>query len=348
MWMQRKTRLAHNKYKQKRRIANQICKRKMKQALKKNVEQIEKDFNQRNVRDFYRKIKMQRKGFQHTITNIKDKNGTTLTEEAEIVSRWKEYFSELYNMNGDQPNYSNELEIFSEETGVEIPEYDETVNAILKLKDNKATGEDTIAAEMFKAGDEWRNGIIMPIHKKGIKTDCQNYRGITLLNVTYKILAAIIARRLKVYSEGILTDYQCGFREQKSTVDQIFYVRQKMEKCAEYNIDLHMVFTDFKQATNEPYKNEDIVRFIKSQRLRWLGHLNRMDESRAPKRIFEARPLFQRNIGRPRLKWKDDVAEDFRKMNITNWQQLTTDREGWRRIVNQARAHIGLVPDFRT
>ncbi|XP_055375855.1 uncharacterized protein LOC129608396 [Condylostylus longicornis] len=89
-------------------------------------------------------------------------------------------------------------------------------------------------------------------------------------------------------------------------------------------------------------KNEDIVRFIKSQRLRWLRHLNRMDESRAPKRIFEARPLFQRNIGRPRSRWKDDVAEDWRKMNITNWQQLTTDREGWRRIVNPARAHTGL------
>ncbi|XP_055371857.1 uncharacterized protein LOC129605884 [Condylostylus longicornis] len=89
-------------------------------------------------------------------------------------------------------------------------------------------------------------------------------------------------------------------------------------------------------------KGRDIARFIKSQRLKWLIDLNRMDESKALKRIFEARPLFQRNIGRPKLRWKDGVEEDLRKINITSWWQLTTDREGWRRIANHTKAHTGL------
>jgi len=53
--------------------------------------------------------------------------------------------------------------------------------------------------------------IICPIHKKSDKTDCQNYRGISLLSVIYKVFAKILAKRLSPYSEQIIGDYQCGF-----------------------------------------------------------------------------------------------------------------------------------------
>jgi len=54
--------------------------------------------------------------------------------------------------------------------------------------------------------------IICPIHKKVDKTDCQNYRGISLLSVIYKVFAKILAKRLSPYTEQIIGDYQCGFR----------------------------------------------------------------------------------------------------------------------------------------
>jgi sorting nexin-29 len=96
--------------------------------------------------------------------------------------------------------------------------------------------------------DDWEVGLIVPLFKKDYKMKCENYRGITLLNVAYKILSRIILERLKEYSEEILGEYQCGFRPQKRTTDQIFVLRQILENIYAHDIDLHLLFIDFKKA----------------------------------------------------------------------------------------------------
>ena len=63
--------------------------------------------------------------------------------------------------------------------------------------------------------DNWKIGLSVPLFRKGDKMKCENYGGIMLLNVTYKILSSVILERLKVYSEEILGEYRCGFRPQK-------------------------------------------------------------------------------------------------------------------------------------
>ena len=95
--------------------------------------------------------------------------------------------------------------------------------------------------------EEWLMGLLIPIHKKGSRSDCENYRGICLLNVSYKILAVILYDRLAVYTEEIIGDYQGGFRTGRSTTDQLFIIRQIMEKAWEYNISIHQLFVDFKR-----------------------------------------------------------------------------------------------------
>ena len=81
-----------------------------------------------------------------------------------------------------------------------------------------------------KLPEEWKESIIVPIHKKGDKTDYNNYRGISLLPTTYKILSNILLSRLIPYAKEIIGDHQCGFRRNKLTIDHIFCIRQILEK----------------------------------------------------------------------------------------------------------------------
>jgi hypothetical protein len=78
--------------------------------------------------------------------------------------------------------------------------------------------------------DQWRESIIVPVHKKGDKTDCNNYLGISLLSTLYKILSNILLSRLGPYIDEIIGDRQCRFRRNRSTTDQIFSIHQILEK----------------------------------------------------------------------------------------------------------------------
>jgi hypothetical protein len=78
--------------------------------------------------------------------------------------------------------------------------------------------------------EEWKESVIVPIYKKGDKTECNNYRDISLLPTTYKILSNILPSRLIPYAKEIMRDHQCGFRCNKSTTDHIFCIRQILEE----------------------------------------------------------------------------------------------------------------------
>jgi hypothetical protein len=77
---------------------------------------------------------------------------------------------------------------------------------------------------------QWKESIIVPVLKKGDKTDCNNYRRISLRSTLYKILSNIFLRRLSPYIEEIIGDYQCGFRRNRSTIPRISCIRQILEK----------------------------------------------------------------------------------------------------------------------
>jgi hypothetical protein len=78
--------------------------------------------------------------------------------------------------------------------------------------------------------DQWKESIILQVHKKGVKTDCNNYRGISLFSTSYKMLSNILLSKLSPYADEIIGDHQCGFRSNRSTTDQIFYIQQILEK----------------------------------------------------------------------------------------------------------------------
>jgi len=84
---------------------------------------------------------------------------------------------------------------------------------------------------------------------------CKNYRPIMLLNVAYKIFATTLCKKLTEIMEGKLGEYQMGFRPDRSTIDNIFTLRQIYEKCHGYNIELYNVFIDFNQAFDSINRN---------------------------------------------------------------------------------------------
>jgi len=95
---------------------------------------------------------------------------------------------------------------------------------------------------------EWNVSIICLIHKKGDIMECSNYRGVSLLNTAYKILSNILFARISPFAKNIIGNYQCGFRKNGSTANQIFTLRQILEKTKEFGIETRHLFIDFKSA----------------------------------------------------------------------------------------------------
>jgi hypothetical protein len=71
---------------------------------------------------------------------------------------------------------------------------------------------------------------------------------IIILSTAYKILSKILLAMLTPYVNEVIRDHQCGFRRNRSTTDQIFYILQILEKKWEYNGTVHQLFIDFKKA----------------------------------------------------------------------------------------------------
>jgi hypothetical protein len=80
----------------------------------------------------------------------------------------------------------------------------------------------------------------------------------------------------------------------------------------------------------------NIIRVIKSRRMRWAGHVTRMGEGRGAYRILVGRPEGRRPLGRPRRRWEDNIKMDLQKVGCRgmDWIDMAQDRDRWRAVVN--------------
>ena len=162
-----------------------------------------------------------KKGYQPRCSIAKDERGDLVADSHSIVATWRNYFSQLFNRHGVKD--VGQAEIHTSEPLVPEPSASEVELAVDKQKSHKSPGIGQIPAELIKAGgrkicleihklityiwkkeklpEECKESIIVPIHKKGDKTDCNNYRGISLLPTTYKILSNILLSRLIPYAK---------------------------------------------------------------------------------------------------------------------------------------------------
>jgi hypothetical protein len=84
------------------------------------------------------------------------------------------------------------------------------------------------------------------------------------------------------------------------------------------------------------YSSPNIIRVIKSRRMRWAGHVARMGEGRSVYRILVGKPEGKRPLGRPRCRWENNIKMDLKEIRIngTNWIPLAQDRVQWQDCVN--------------
>jgi hypothetical protein len=67
-----------------------------------------------------------------------------------------------------------------------------------------------------------------------------------------------------------------------------------------------------------------------------------MEDKAVPKRMLKGRLYSKGRKGRPRLRWLDDIESDLKKMKVKGWKEKMRNREQWRLIVKEAKAHSGL------
>ena len=146
------------------------------------------------------------------------------------------------------------------------------LKAIKQLKTNKSGGPDKLINEMFMHGknilvptlcnlfnkifeigkfpDDWSEGYVIPLHKKGDANEVENYRGITLLSTLGKLFTRVINNRLNEWAENysVLIEAQAGFRIHMSTVDNIVVLHGLISHILNQGKRLFCAFIDFTKA----------------------------------------------------------------------------------------------------
>ena len=218
-------------------------------------------------RQLFKKVTELTREFQPSLKVIKNKQGDVLTENQEILGRWREYCSEMYHAPCDTDVSDNNDEV-SEREPEPLPE--EVRWALKQISNGKSPGCDDVPIELIKEGKEksinlyhtiilkiwrtcswptaWKRSVYIPLPKKGDLKLCSNYRTIALISHASKILLKIIQKRLEKKLDEEINIVQAGFRPNRGTRDHIFNLRNILEKCREYNKDLYACFIDYSKA----------------------------------------------------------------------------------------------------
>ena len=84
-------------------------------------------------------------------------------------------------------------------------------------------------------------------------------------------------------------------------------------------------------------KHENIINFARAQRLGWYDHIERIQEIRMVKAMHAWKPISKRPMGRPKIRWEDDVKKDIQRLKVPNWKTFVQDRRRWKEVVEKAK-----------
>ena len=232
-------------------------------------DEIQRAADMGDTRKMYEGIKRCIGPVKRAVAPLKDLQGNILTGRQQKLDRWVEHYGILYTRTSEineavlitLPQFEIMEDLSNE------PTMEELQQAINSIPAKKASGNDSIPAEIYKCADKelltkihqvlllcWREDDVPQDFKdarfkqlyknKGDRSECDNHRGISLLNIIGKILSRILLPRVQILGENIYPESQCGFRQGRSTTDMVFSGRQLQEKCREKRVPLHIAFID--------------------------------------------------------------------------------------------------------
>jgi len=153
--------------------------------------------------------------------------------------------------------------------------------------------------------EEWKGSIIVFTYRKGDTKDCNNYRCISLLPTTYRILCNILLSRLTPYAEERIGDHQGRFKRNRSTTDHIFCIHQILEKIYDYNEAVHQLFINVEIAYDSLRTEALCNNLIEFGILMKLVRLIKMCLNETYNRVWVGRHLFDIILIRNGLKQGD-------------------------------------------
>ncbi len=216
---------------------------------------------------------------------LRDSEGIRFVRREDKLRIWKEHFEGVSKKNalGDYCPYfkeaiEQEVEVQAA-SSLKVAPHDvldvafkaeEVAEAIGATKAGKAAGFDGVQVEVIKAGgdamiasltqlfnkawaseelpDDWGRGLIVPIHKKGARDLCDNYRPITLLSVVGKMFGKVMNNRLQKVVDPLILDEQGGFRKGRGSLDQAFVLAETLQRRRVEKKTTYCAFIDIRKA----------------------------------------------------------------------------------------------------
>ncbi|KAL5248275.1 hypothetical protein ACHWQZ_G017455 [Mnemiopsis leidyi] len=265
-----------SKYSRINGLVRQSCKKDDNSWAARVAGELEEAAKQGQQRDVWQRIRTLTNKRTKSTQAVRDKAGNLISDPEAQSHRWAEYFEELLAPAEEVVDFSlleSEEKVFSFDylsDDDEPPSMLEIEEALKKLKNYKSNGLDEISNEQLKYGapgivpwlrdlfdsvwkneevpSDWRKGIITIIPKKGDLTFCSNNRGITLRSSASKLFQIVLLRRLSAGLENLMRENQCGFRRNRSCIDQLYSLHCIIHNCIEFNLPLYINFIDFKAA----------------------------------------------------------------------------------------------------
>lgn len=210
---------------------------------------------------------------------IKNKSGDVLFEQEDIISRWNEYIEELY---GDVNRAQSAPGLPSSLDGPPIL-IEEVRKALGKMKCGKAPGPDGLCVDFLKVlGDgavlkltdlcnaiyssgrlpeEMKRSAFIALPKKVNASECKEYRTISLMSHTLKVLLKVLEERIKGRIDAELPPAQYGFRAGVGTRDAIVCLRNLCERCVEMQQNVFTCFIDYEKAFDR-VQHEELMRVL--------------------------------------------------------------------------------------